>query len=184
MLLYDDFQIVTRSLTWTTVRANLWTPANEHVMPLGRLSTWLLVQLAGSAAVLPLVTSLQGPLAVVLGMALLGQLVRRELGHPFYGLVAMLLFGVTTVYVQAVNWFAASFAVLALDTTLLALLAAQHGRRSARSRHLALCDLACAASTAWFASGIVAGPLCCLYLLRSTGGLGLVGMTYPPETTG
>src|SRR5262249_43098864 len=94
------------------------------------------------------------------------------LGHCFYGLIAMILFGVTLKYNEAVFWFAASFAVLALDTTLLALLAAQRWRQTGRRRDLAWCVLWSALAPAWFASGVLAGPLCCLYLLpcRTSGG--------------
>src|SRR5436305_11225723 len=81
----------------------------------------------------------------------------------------MILFGVTCVYQQAVYWFAASFSVPALDTTLLALLAAQHWRRTGRPRSLLLAAAGAALAPAWFASGILAGPLCCLYLLPAPG---------------
>ena len=108
-LVYDDLTIVVASRTWERTCANLWVPANEHTMPLGRLSTWLLVQLAGSLTTLPLVTTLQGPVALVAGMGLCYLFLQRELGHPFYGLAGMVLFGVTGVYQQAVCWFAASF---------------------------------------------------------------------------
>src|SRR5207249_5620990 len=65
------------------------------------------------------------------------------------------------------SWFAASFAVLALDTLLLALLAAQGWRQTGRWYYLALSTVWAALAPAWFASGILAGPLCSLYLLAS-----------------
>jgi hypothetical protein len=164
-LAVDDFQIVVRSWTWQRTWAELWVPANEHAMPLGRLTTWILVQLAGRASAVPQLAAMQGPLAIVLGAVLLFVLVRRELAHPFYGLVAAALFGVSTVYEQAVYWFSASFSVLTLDTLLLGLLAAQSWRLSRRLVWLLLCGLAAALAPAWFASGILAGPLCALYLL-------------------
>jgi hypothetical protein len=96
-------------------------------------------------------------------MVLVGLFVGRERGHAFYGLLAMTLFGVSTVYQQAVYWFSASFSILALDTFLLALLAAQHAIQIRRRWPLALSFLGCALAPAWFASGILAGPLCTLY---------------------
>jgi hypothetical protein len=134
-------------------------------MPLGRLTAWGLIQLAGRQTALPAVLGLQGPAAVVVGMLLLYAFVSRELRHPFYGLVAMALFGVSSVYQQAVFWFSASFSVLALDTALLALLAAQAWRQSGRPAYLVLSGLGAALAPAWFAIGILAGPLCTLYLL-------------------
>ena len=80
ILIVDDFQILVRSWTWRAACDNLWVPANEHAMPLGRLTTWALAALAGPAADVPHVLLWQGPLAVVLGMVLVGAFVRRELG--------------------------------------------------------------------------------------------------------
>lgn len=165
MILRDDFPILVDSWTWEDATRNLWVPFNEHVMPLGRLSTWALVQLAGAPTGLPLAAALQGPLAVLVGMWLVFAFVGRECGRPFPALAAMALFGVSTVYAEAVCWFAASFAVLALDTLLLALLAAQHWRDTGSRLALTLSALMAALAPAWFASGILAGPLCCLYLL-------------------
>jgi hypothetical protein len=171
-LAVDDFQILVRSWTWQRTWAELWVPANEHAMPLGRVTTWVLVQLARRASAMPQAAALQGPLAVVLGALLLYVLVRRELAHPVYGLVAAALFGVSTVYEQAVYWFSASFSVLTLDTLLLGLLAAQSWRLSGRLVSLLLCGLAAALAPTWFASGILAGPLCALYLLADGRGQG------------
>jgi hypothetical protein len=162
----DDFAELLHSWTWSAAWEHLWAPHNEHTMPLGRLSTAALVQLGGGRlAAMPGLTALQGPLAVLLGMWLVYLLVRRETGHAFYGVLAMAFFGVSTQYNDAVTWFAASFAVLALDTTLLALLAAQSWRQTGRLSYLAYCAICAALAPGWFASGILAGPLCCLSLL-------------------
>jgi hypothetical protein len=171
-LVGDDFQILVRSRTWSAARDNLWLSHNEHAMPLGRLTTWALVALAGRAENLPWVCAWQGPLAVLLGMPLLYRFVRRELGHPFYGLVAMTVFGVSSVYQQAVLWFSSSFSILSLDMALLALLAAQDWRRTGRVWHLVLSGFWAALAPAWFAIGILAGPLACLYLLPPERGAG------------
>jgi hypothetical protein len=165
MLIVDDFQIIFRSWTWPAAWANLWVPANEHAMPLGRLSTAALARLAGGKPTVFLTLSgWHGPIALVLGMVLVGFFAGRERGHAFYGLLAMTLFGVSTVYQQAVYWFSASFSILALDTFLLALLAAQYAIQTRRRWPMGLSFLGCALAPAWFASGILAGPLCGLYL--------------------
>jgi hypothetical protein len=169
MLLFDDFQILYQSWTWHDAWANLWVPNNEHSMPLGRLSTWLLAQLVGRQTDLPLAFALQGPLALLAGMVLLYLLVRRETGHPLPGLVAMALFGVTPQYQHAVHWYAASFAVLALDTTLLGLLAAQRWRQTGRALWLFLCALGAWLAPGWFGSGMLAGPLIALYQVGPRG---------------
>jgi hypothetical protein len=166
ILIVDDFQIVFRSWTWPAAWSNVWVPANEHAMPLGRISTAVLATVAaGRPTAFLTLTGWHGPLALVLGMVLVGLFVGRERGHPFYGLLAMALFGVSTVYQQAVYWYSASFSIWALDTFLLALLAAQQAVRKGRRWPLALSFLGCALAPGWFAIGILAGPLCSLYLL-------------------
>jgi hypothetical protein len=164
-LAIDDFQILVRSWTWRRTWDELWVPANEHAMPVGRVTTWALVQLAGRASAVPYLTAWQGPLAVLAAVLLLYLFVRRELGHPLYGLTAAALFGVSTVYEQAVYWFSSSFSVLTLDTLLLGLLAAQGWRRTGRVAYLVLCALLAALAPTWFASGVLAGAFCTLYLL-------------------
>ena len=165
VLAQDDFQILSQSWTWQRTLDGLLAPNNEHAMPLGRLLTFAVVRLADRPTALPFAGVLTGVLALLIAMALAGAFVRRELGHPFYGLVALILFGVSAVYQQAVYWFAACFSVYALVFLLLALLAAQRYRFTGQWGWLAACVAACALAPCWFASGVLAGPLCCLYLL-------------------
>jgi hypothetical protein len=165
VLIQDDFQILEQSWTWERTREGLWRPHNEHFMPLGRLLAYGLVCLGGGMTAMPRACALVGPLALVAGMLLVYAFVRRELDGQLYGVVAMTLFGVSCVYQQAVWWFAASFSVLALDTLLLALLAAQRWRQSGRACYLWLAALACLLAPGWFASGVLAGPCSAVYLL-------------------
>jgi hypothetical protein len=164
-LLVDDFQIAFRSWTWQRAWENLWVPANEHAMPLGRITTAALVSLAGGHPTsFVTLSAWQGPLALIFGMILTGVFVGRERGHAFFGLLAMVLFGVSTVHRQGIYWFSASFSVLALDTFLLGLLAAQRAVRTGGRWSLIVCVLACALAPGWFAIGVLAGPFCCVYL--------------------
>jgi hypothetical protein len=165
VIFYDDFPILAQSRTWQRTCEGLWAPQNEHAMPLGRLLCFGLEALAGQLPRVPFFTCLVGPAALLLGSWLLYVFVRRELGHSFYALLVAVLFTVTSVYHQAVWWFAASFVILALDMILLGLLAVQRWRRTGRGLYLDLAVLACFLAPAWFALGILGGPLCCLYLL-------------------
>jgi hypothetical protein len=162
---YDDINFLTRSRTWGEAFAGLWEPMNDHAMPLCRLAAAVLMSLVRGQARIPMAAQIQGPLAVVLGMWVLYLFVRRELGHPLYGLVAMTAWGVTTTYIQAVTWYSASFFILALDTFLLGLLSAQAWRRTHRWPHLVACAIWCALAPGWFGGGILAGAWCALYLL-------------------
>jgi hypothetical protein len=168
LLLQDDFEILRASWTWDATRENLWVPAQEHIMPPGRLTTWLVVHGAGRMTNLPLLAALHGFGALWAGMTLVYLFLRRELCHSFYGVLGMVLFGVTTVYHQAVVWYAASFGLLALDTTLLALLTAQSWRRRGGTWRLFACAGWSALASAWFGSGILAGPFCVLYLYAAS----------------
>lgn len=164
-LIFDDVGMLSDSWPWDVTWRNLWQPANEHAMPLGRITTALLVDLAGRQTNLPFVTSLHGPIALLICLWLVFLFVRREMGHPFYGLIAMGIFGVTSAYVRCVSWYAASFALLSLIFNLLALLAAQKFRNTGNWLALGLCVIFCALAPAWFAIGVLAGPLCVGYLL-------------------
>jgi hypothetical protein len=161
----DDFEILVRAWSWDRTVATLWEPQNEHAMPLGRLSTWVLAWLAGRPTMLPLLAELQGSLSLLAILALLYLFVSRELGHALHGVAAIALFGVSSIYAEAVWWFSASFSLPALAMLLLALLAAQRWLQTGRMRWLWFCAAGVALSPCWFAIGILAGPLCCVYLL-------------------
>jgi hypothetical protein len=165
VLFADDLDVVAQSWTWPQTVAGLWVPQNEHAMPLGRLLTYSLVRLAGGPTGVPRLICWVGPLALVAAMLMVGGFVRRELGDVRYGLLAMTLFGVTSVYMQVVWWFSASYGMLVVDMLLLGLLAAQAWQRSGRLWSLLLVLLAVALAPGWFASGILAGPLIALYLV-------------------
>jgi hypothetical protein len=162
---YDDFNFLTHSRTWSRAFDSLWQPMNDHAMPLCRLAAAVLMQLAPGQSSIPRLAQAQGPAAVVLGMWLLYLFVRRELRHPVYGLIAMVLWGVTSAYIQSVTWYSGSFFILSLDTMLLAFLAAQAWERTGRWLHLALCVAWCSLAPAWFGGGILVGVLCTCYLL-------------------
>src|SRR5438552_17927781 len=74
---HDDFQILAQSWTWQKTSAGLWVPQNEHTMPLGRLLTYALDLLAGTATNLPLAAAVVGPVALLLGLPLVHRLVSR-----------------------------------------------------------------------------------------------------------
>ncbi len=164
-MIYDDLTIVIESWPWNVTWQNLWLPANEHAMPWGRITTALMVEIGGSQSNLPRVLSFQGPIVLLLCMWVLYLFVRRELGHPVYGLIAMAFFGVTTQYVRGVSWFSAAFALFSLLFTLLGLLAAQSYLKNGSKLSLALCGLCCFIAPGWFAIGVLTGSLCSLYLL-------------------
>ncbi|HKB37592.1 MAG TPA: hypothetical protein VKD72_14180 [Gemmataceae bacterium] len=170
MLGWDDFWFLRDSWTWSAAWNNLWQPINDHAMPLSRVTTRLLVGLSGCAAALPYVLGLQGPLVVLACMGLLYLFLRRELGHPVYGLVGMAAFGVTSRYEQAVSWYCATFMLVSLAFILLALLAAQRWHQRRRLHSLLACMFWTAAAATCFSGGVLGGPLVALYLLLPPSG--------------
>jgi hypothetical protein len=169
---YDDFAFLTKSRTYTDTLAHLWEPMNEHLMPLARLDAGALMWLVTPQSLLPLAAQLHGVLAVIIGMWLLYRFVHLEFGHPFYGVLAMIAWGVTTTYYENVTWYSASFFTLGLDVTLVAFLAAQRFERSGGRSALALCVVCCALAPAFHSTAGLAGAWCTLYLALSPGARG------------
>lgn len=163
-LRYDDFNFLTKSLTPAQMRANLWLPMNDHVMPLARLAAGGLMYATPRQSDVPRSAQMHAIAAVLVGMGLLFVFVRRETGHPFHGLVAMIAWGVTTSYVECVTWYSASFFTLAAVATLTALLTAQRHLRSGSRAALVACASCCALAPAVHGSALLAGPWCALYL--------------------
>jgi hypothetical protein len=163
-IFYDDFDILQESYTWESTCARLWVPFNEHCWPLTRLYAWMVVQLAGSPTGLPFTTAIAARVMQFSAMFLVGLFVQRERGDAFLGFVAAIVFGVSSVYQEAVYWFAATPAVAAAATALLGLLAAQRWLQTGRGSFLVWSAFWCALAPGWFAGGVLAGPLCGLYL--------------------
>jgi len=156
-LRYDDFDFLTRSRTWADTWANVYQPMNEHVIPLARLDAGIVMQLVQAQSALPRAAEIHGVAAVIAGMWLLNLFIRRELRHPFYGVVAMTLWGVTSTYYECVTWYSASFFTLALDGFLLGLLAAQSYARTHHVSALVLCALCCALAPAFHSTALLGG---------------------------
>src|SRR5262249_41246569 len=95
LLYQDDFEILVRAPTLRAAWTTLWLSSNDPAIPLARLSPWLVIRAAGRPTAIPYTAALQGVLALLAGMGLVYLFVRRELGHPFYGLTAMIFFGVS-----------------------------------------------------------------------------------------
>ena len=177
MLLYDDFGIVLSSWTWERTYSNLWTPVNEHSWPLTRLATYGIIQLAGRPTFFPLTAVAFSHLLQLVVMALTYRFIHRERGHPFFGLIAMAVFGISAAYQEAIDWYAASPAMAALAFGLMALLAAQRWERTRSRWALILSAFCCALAPGWFAGGILIGPLCTIYLI----GRGSVAKSWLPS---
>ncbi len=120
--------------------------------------------LAQDVRMIPYLAGCQAPLAVVGTMLLVCRFVSRELGHAFYGLIAMTVFGVTTTYHECVSSYSGSYFVISMMTFMLALVAAQSWRLTGRAIYLCWCVIFCGLSPAWLGGGILSGVWCAIYL--------------------
>jgi hypothetical protein len=163
-LINDDMQIVREAWTWERVRTNLWVPMNEHCWPVFRLAGYAVTQCSGGLAGVPLAAAVFSRLALLATVGGLYQFVRRERG-PLAGLVSATAFGVSSVYMESVYWFAATPGVLCLATAVVGLLGAQRWLAGGRWG-LAVAGGAAAVAPGWFGGGVLVGPLLAVYLVR------------------
>jgi hypothetical protein len=165
VIYWDDFDLLLKTWTWAETRRNLWVPMNEHSWPLTRLWTFAIVCFAGDCSGIPRTCAIANRLLLLATIALVYHFVRRERGHPAPALVCAATFGVTSAYQEAVFWFAAGPAIASVATGLLGLLAAQRWRQAGGFSWLIVAAVWSALAPCWFAGGLLAGPLCSLYLM-------------------
>src|SRR4051812_20366652 len=82
----DDFSYISRSLDWATLRANLLTPHNTHVVPIFRLWTFVVVAVAGRLENLQKACAAASYLGLAVAMLVVGHLAARESGQASVGL--------------------------------------------------------------------------------------------------
>ncbi|MBX6314251.1 MAG: hypothetical protein IRY99_15265, partial [Isosphaeraceae bacterium] len=163
-LIGDDFFYAAEARDWPTLCVYLLVPHNTHVVPLFRLWTYLLVQLAGRLANLQSTLATGSYVGLVVAMLAVGHFVARETGRTVLGLAAMAGLGITSVIEPAVVWYSAGQALWAGTAILGALLAAQAWRARGHWWWLALLVLGGVAAPAFWSGGLAAGPAVAAYL--------------------
>jgi hypothetical protein len=173
-LVADDFDFVLHALSWDMTLDQLWRPHVSHWCPLFRLLTGILRALAGRLTDLCLTFRLGPICALLLVQMLMFAWARGETDSSFGGLLAAIAMGFTSVYSIAVDYYSASQSLWALAFTLLGLTGCAAWCR-AQSRGAAVVAVAAVAmAPAWWSAGILAGPICSLYLwLRCTNNTGI-----------
>ena len=167
-LLYDDFDILQASWTWSETVSNLWQPMNEHNWPLTRLTTSAVVEASGHRqSLLPLLAAIPPRLALVGALLLTFRFASRHTGSQLAGIAGMIAFGITAAYQEALYWYAAHPPLWCVCCALLALNAADRWLESGRWRRLAEVGLWAFVASCWFAGGVIVGPLVGLYLALS-----------------
>jgi hypothetical protein len=160
----DDFVYLAESRTAPALVANLARPHNAHVVPLFRVWTFVLIQVAGSLEHLPAVFGLGSYAPLVLMLLATGHLVAWETRNPAAGLAAMAALGLSTVLALTVTWYAASQVLWAGLMIVLMLVGLQSWRARGSAGRLALALLAAAAAPLFWSVGFVAGPVGLAYL--------------------
>lgn len=165
-LIYDDFDILLASWTWPDTVANLWEPMNEHSWPLTRLTTAAVVEASGHRQTwLPLLAAIPGRVALVLALLLTYRFVSRHTGSQLAGVIGVIAFGVTAAYQEALYWYAAHPPLWCVCCALLGLMAADRWAALGQRRHLAGAAFWAFVAPAWFAGGVLVGPLLGAYLV-------------------
>ena len=163
-LLHDDFAYIAQSRNWAVMCAHLFEPHNAHVVPVFRIWTLALVNLAGRLANLPAVFAAAGYLGLVAAMLALGRVITRETGQLAAGLAAMAILGISTVTHPAVIWFSAGQALWAGTAILVGIALAQSWSEKGGALRLAAVALTTLAAPAIWSGGLLAGPAAVIYL--------------------
>lgn len=167
-LLYDDFDIIRASWTWSETVSNLWQPMNEHSWPLTRLTTSAVVEASGHRqSWLPLLAAIPPRLALLGALLLTFRFATRHTGSQVAGVAGMVAFGITAAYQEALYWYAAHPPLWCVCCALLALTSADRWLASGRWWRLAEVGLWAFVAPCWFAGGVIVGPLVGLYLALS-----------------
>lgn len=163
-LIGDDFAYLNESRTRRALFDHLWTPHNSHVVPLFRIGTYLLCQVAGRLARLPDVNGAASYGILILVMLAAGRFVAREARDRALGLAASATLGISSVIEPSATWYSAGQTLWAALGILAMLLMLQGWRRSGGGWRLALAVASALAAAACWSGGYLAGPSGFVYL--------------------
>jgi hypothetical protein len=148
--------------------ARLFRPFNEHIAPLFEIVTTVAWNLAGQRLThAPLAFTLISFAPFVLSLVLLAEFVRRQLGSVTASVAAVMVFGISTVHVEAIYWYSASSFTWALMWTIVVLICCESALRSASPPALLGAALAALCAPAFSAVGLIAGPLGTIQMFAS-----------------
>jgi hypothetical protein len=160
----DDFTYLSESRNAARLGQSLWAPHNAHIVPLFRLWTYILVQVAGRLENLPRVVGVASFSVLPLVMLAGGWFVARETHDPALGFGAMALLGLSTVMEPALVWYSAGQALWAGLAMIGTLLALQAWRDSGGAWRLALAFLGTVVAVGFWSGGYASGPAGMAYL--------------------
>lgn len=163
-LKFDDFVYLARSRTTDRLRENLFRPHQGHLVPLFRIETFALAQIAGTLEKTPAVLGAASYATLLLAMILIGLIVARETGRAAMGLVAMSAVGLSSVPGPTLLWYASGQAMAAGAMILAMLVALQAWRIGGSRRALAMALVAEMAAPLLWSGGFAAGPVGAAYL--------------------
>ena len=166
-LFFDDFELVRDSLTWPSTFHNLLIPHNEHMSPVLRLVTFVFLKMAGLGHV-ALVCSLFSIGALCGNVALLFRLLRMEGLKEGPALAGAAVFGITSVYFEAVEWYSASYVSLAVLFILAGFLAINAAVAQKSWGLWVIVNILALLAESSFSSGILAGALFPIYAWLAT----------------
>lgn len=159
----DDLIYIRDSADWHTAVDNLLMPYNEHFVAPARVWTWLLAAHA-SEAVRPRLLVAGSAVLFVATCILIYFVVQREWQAPGLGVLAVIVFSLTTSHREVIEWYAASLWLFPLDWILTGILVVQCRASEPGWPRLLTCSLVAALAPSSFWLGALAGPIASLYL--------------------
>jgi hypothetical protein len=155
-------------LQTTPFKARLFRPFNEHVAPVFEVVTTLAWDLSGRHLThAPMAFTLASFVPFVLILIALVVLVRRELESYTSAIAAALVFGVSSVYAEAIYWYSASSFSWALLCTIVVLIWSESASRAPAPLSCIGAIAAAALAPACSAIGMIAGPLGTIRILAA-----------------
>ena len=160
----DDFEYLANSSTWNETVSHLFRTHNAHLVPAWRILTWLAVLVAGSLSRIQTVLSVFAYLGLIITMLSMAVLVARETGSQFYGLLAMILAGTTSVLWSSATWYSSGQTLWAGFCIVLCLLSLQDWKTTGKVSRLVLAIFFVWIAGAFWTVGHAAGLIGSVYL--------------------
>jgi hypothetical protein len=161
-LVGDDYIYIHESADWPSTQANLLRPFNEHIMPITRVVTWLVVQAAPTDRLAAAFAGVNSLLFVAASLQIF-LLARREWQGDVWGLAALMLFALSPVPHECIWWYSAAQWMVAFNLLLLAFRILDPARPG--PMRVVAASLVAFVGPWNYSLGLLIGPLASLWIL-------------------
>lgn len=165
ILFADDLAYLETSRDFPAVNSQLFESYNEHLVVLARLWTFAVLSARGAWTEAEALARSAAPLYLA-ALAQLFFVVRREAASPAAGLLAVVLFALTTSHQETLLWYSASLWLIPLNLLLAAIGLCGAGLTPIGWRRYGAVLLLGALAPLTFTVGLLVGPMATLCLAR------------------